>query len=459
MISSMRPLVILFFALLISTIAASAKTTRQELDKVLLDKDLWFKSLEDIKAIFDPEPRKDDVDLKIPKKLREKLAKEGISVADLKDGNSGPFEWLSEQKKGLRSPGGNLSFLGMDIGEVVIRAKGETVSEVTLLIYNRGDDDTMRKSAYTETMSTWRRALKEELKVRDDDRDQSGRIAIDGSMWKKDDTAWLLEGSITRRENRVEFIRLRLASLSGASKSGGKLARRGSLEANVVKKDNGDVYVSGIPMVDQGQKGYCVVATIERVARYFGADVDQHEMASLANTSGNGGTSGDDMVKAFQRITGKIHVRTIKHIDYDNRQFEKDFKSYNRVAKREGVWYSDKDTDDWYLSPQWFWSKADKDVFRSMKAEQTKFEHFNRKIKEYVDEGIPMCWTLYLGMFPEKGLPQSWGGHMRLIIGYNEKTKEILYSDSWGSGHGMKRMRADEAWCMNMGLYSMVPNR
>jgi len=238
--SSMRHLVILFFALFISTIAASAKTERQELDKVLLDKDLWSKSLEDIKAIFDPESSEDDdddVDLKISKKLREKMAKEGISIDDLKGGDSGPFEWLSEQKKGLRSPGGNLSFLGMDIGEVVIRAKGETVSDVTLFIYNRGDDDRMKKSDYAETMSTWRSALKEELKVRDDDRDQTGRIEIDGSMWKKDDSAWLLEGSVTRRENRVEFIRLRLASLSAASRSDGKLARRDSLGANVVKKD------------------------------------------------------------------------------------------------------------------------------------------------------------------------------------------------------------------------------
>ncbi len=95
-----------------------------------------------------------------------------------------------------------------------------------------------------------------------------------------------------------------------------------------------------------------------------------------------------------------------------------------------------------------------------MKGKQNKCEHFQRKVKEYVDQGIPLCWILYLGMFPEdKDMPQSWGGHMRLVIGYNEDKGEIIYSDSWGEGHAKKRMRLDEAWSMTMGLYSMIPSR
>ncbi len=72
---------------------------------------------------------------------------------------------------------------------------------------------------------------------------------------------------------------------------------------------------------------------------------------------------------------------------------------------------------------------------------------------------MPVCRTLYLGMFQEEDAFQSWGGHMRLIIGYNEKTSEVIYTDSWGDGHGEKRMAADEAWCMTTGLYAMIPNR
>ena len=46
---------------------------------------------------------------------------------------------------------------------------------------------------------------------------------------------------------------------------------------------------------------------------------------------------------------------------------------------------------------------------------------------------------------------------MRLIVGYNAKTEEILYSDSWGAGHELKRMKADDAWTITTGLMTVEP--
>jgi hypothetical protein len=48
-----------------------------------------------------------------------------------------------------------------------------------------------------------------------------------------------------------------------------------------VKRDpvSGDVWLGDVPMVDQGQKGYCVVASAERVMRYYGSKVDENELA------------------------------------------------------------------------------------------------------------------------------------------------------------------------------------
>jgi hypothetical protein len=65
---------------------------------------------------------------------------------------------------------------------------------------------------------------------------------------------------------------------------------------HVERLASGDVKLRGIPMVDQGEKGYCVVASLERVLRYYGAAVDQHELAQLANSDGNAGTSMDAML-------------------------------------------------------------------------------------------------------------------------------------------------------------------
>lgn len=68
-------------------------------------------------------------------------------------------------------------------------------------------------------------------------------------------------------------------------------------------------------------------------------------------------------------------------------------------------------------------------------------------------------WGLQLGIFPENGekAPQAGGGHMRLIIGYNEAKSEIIFSDSWGAGHERKSMAAPHACAATMGLYLLQP--
>ena len=78
-----------------------------------------------------------------------------------------------------------------------------------------------------------------------------------------------------------------------------------------VKRDqaSGDVYVPTVPMVDQGQKGYCAVACAERMLRYYGVDVDANEVAQIANSSAEGGTSARAMFDALKHLTGLFTVR------------------------------------------------------------------------------------------------------------------------------------------------------
>ena len=82
-----------------------------------------------------------------------------------------------------------------------------------------------------------------------------------------------------------------------------------------------------------------------------------------------------------------------------------------------------------------------------------------KEIKKYIDSGIPIFWSMYSGTDYEvlrsrnsylrqrASSPQEWakknkklsvkrdgGGHMCLIIGYNESTQEIAVSNSWGMG-------------------------
>ncbi|MEM9237162.1 MAG: hypothetical protein AAGB14_10320 [Verrucomicrobiota bacterium] len=432
-----------------------SETKNPVLEEVILDEGLWEKSLEDIKGKDSEEV---EVEQSVPDEIRKQLEEQGIKVGTSRHEK---FEWLSSRKEGLRSRPGIFTLLGKEVGEVVIRSNNDKVATVSVSLYNRGDDGKLKTDEFEGQIEDWKTDLTEELGVNATERDSKGAVKVEGWMWRKGDTAVLLESSYNKSEKRPEFIRLRLASISGAKNRSGKVAKRKSLAENVIKDDKGNVMIDGVPMVDQGEKGYCVVASVERVGRYYGVEMDQHEMAQLADTSENG-TYPDVMEKAFQKITGRIHVRTLKLIEYDTRQFERDVKNYNRAAKKAEEWVWDIDFDTHYGYPSFFWMKAHPETFREVKRRQNRYDHFNRKIKEYVDQGIPLCWTLFLGMFKEGDMPQSFGGHMRLIIGYNFSDPEvpkIIYTDSWGEGHGRKEMRADEAYCMTTGLYAMVPNK
>ena len=78
-----------------------------------------------------------------------------------------------------------------------------------------------------------------------------------------------------------------------------------------LKKDakTGEVVIPDVPMVDQGQKGYCVVAATERVLRYYSIDVDANELAQVANSDAERGTSFEGMFAARKQITSRVRVR------------------------------------------------------------------------------------------------------------------------------------------------------
>ena len=90
-------------------------------------------------------------------------------------------------------------------------------------------------------------------------------------------------------------------------------------------------------------------------------------------------------------------------------------------------------------------------------SQRSKFTKFLKDVHDQVNKGIPLFWGVTLGTYPEPEIPQANGGHMRLIIGYNTKTHEILYSDSWGPNHALKRMPESQAWAMTKGLLVLKP--
>jgi len=195
-------------------------------------------------------------------------------------------------------------------------------------------------------------------------------------------------------------------------------ALRTALKQRIERRANGDVILSDIPMVDQGPKGFCVPATMERTLRYLGIAADMYLLAMLGDTAAGGGTSVDAMVES---VTGMVRS--------SGRRVEK-FPSNLRITN----------------------------------------------IRRAIDDGLPILWSIHVAPALDESLTQraiqraatptaeAWKpilkkwtklagrpviqrqlGHICLIVGYNAETDELAISDSWGPAFRERWITIDEA--------------
>lgn len=378
------------------------------------------------------------------------------------------FRWTSEARDSARSADQSMTYLGQRVYEAVARFDGEALKTVTVLYYGRGDAGDMEKAPYEEllrkTIGAVDTATGKKFTVRG--KDNTSAVKAEGVTWQTDKVFYTLEYSFTKENKskkqdfRAEFIRLELArpaerkSLVSASQPTPKTRMD---PRSQVKRDQatGDVWIGTVPMVDQGQKGYCAVACAERMLRYFGVDVDANEMAQVANSSADGGTSARAMFEALKKLTARFRVRIQSVDESDYREYQKLISDYNRAAKRAKVALIPESNN---IDVGSMYQAMDAEVLKEVKTKNaSNVSRFMRNVQSNVDSGTPLLWSVQLGKFPEPGVPQSGGGHMRLIIGYNLKTNEVLFSDSWGRGHELKRMPIVNGVTITTGMSVMEP--
>lgn len=162
---------------------------------------------------------------------------------------------------------------------------------------------------------------------------------------------------------------------------------------NVEKRNNGDHVINNIPMVSQGDSGFCVPATFERYLRYIGIPIDMYTLAMLGETRIEGGTR-----------VNKLRDETSRYLAQQGLRMRKMSSTLNI-----------------------------------------------KRIAEYIDRGIPLIWTMSStktfnniaddytserrGGNPKLSLPDKENfvaPHTLIITGYNQSEEAIAISDSWG---------------------------
>ena len=427
----------------------------------------------------------------------------------LTDKNAFFFKWNSDIKDSARAPGysntPNIKFLGRRVYECIFRFENKKINSVYISLYNRGDaEDITSGPALKKLLETFSDSIDKWTGVKGSksQKDKVVRANVYSKEWVKGDVTltmkWSYDGRMSEKsaktsdDFRTEYVKLEITKSGSTASSGGggdssadspkdagskpKVGGKAS-----VKRENGDTYISDIPMVDQGQKGYCVVAVAERVLRYYGQDIDQHQIAQKAGTEEGTSLMGfEKAIKSISRGLGfkykNFYQSEVADIieaaaKEDQRCWTGTLKlvsQYNKYAKKAGCSKIDKEK---YITRRSDGTSYDiGGMLGAMKPEGLKllkvegfksdYAKFLKAVREYVNTGTPVLWAVQLGVVQEEKLnPQVNGGHMRLIIGYNDKDKKIIYSDTWGADHTFKKMSMDDAWLMTTCAYVLFPRK
>lgn len=354
----------------------------------------------------------------------------------------------------LRAPAGSISLGDLATGEVIINVEGDKPTSLQAMLYNKGDDGTINAETFNSQLEDAKAAIEaltgERGKLRRAGKGDSA-VKLKSWEWKWDNGIIRLEANSSgkKKDFEGEFIRLSAGPDAKALSGGGArdTVRKNELRDSITTEDDGTVWLKGLPMVDQGQKGYCVPATLARVFAYYGMDkVDQHALAAVCDSSADGGTTSRGMEQAMRDVCKKFRTKFIIIDDYMT-NLKSVIEPYNKFAKRA-------DVDTLSLSDDVF-GTADPKVLRQARAgKPTQVTKWMKDIKKNIDAGTPVIWMVMLGIYQEEvSLPQSRGGHARLIIGYNLKKKTIIYTDSWGAMHARKTIKAEDAASMTTGRY------
>lgn len=201
---------------------------------------------------------------------------------------------------------------------------------------------------------------------------------------------------------------------------------------SIVRSDNGDIYLSEIPMVNQGPKGYCVPATFERAMRTMGLEADMYLLAMVGESKAGGGTS---VQLLLDNVRSQVYSKGRRTKDDD----------LKKLRIRDVRRYIDQG-----IPIMWTLGSVDayNDIADSCTAKRKNVEDWAAYATEIAEASTKLTET-------EKPVTNR---HICMIIGYNEATQEIAVSDSWGARFELRWVPVAVAdWASTGGIFMILP--
>ena len=323
-------------------------------------------------------------------------------------------------------------------------------------------------------------------------------------LWVNDVTAFFLEyryqsvSPLFAHQFRGDFIRLTTAPREEAvalrTEAKPKIARLGKLRENVKRVGN-TIFIDDIPICLKGEASSSEAASAEMLFSYLQMPIDQREIAATMSAESSGEGPFHALRTSLVKLAPPRMFRSAVLREFDPRDgWKRRLNDYNWHARVADVPLLDSDRS---LEPDVTLQKMDLETLKRSLRRDHSITAFRRSVIDYVGRGIPILWGVQLGIVPEKGIPLSYyvqseeiinpdlalntighgrflaskesasravapskpwvGKHMRLIVGYDADSREIIYTDPWGEYHTGKRMPIDDANAITLSLYVVQP--
>lgn len=396
------------------------------------------------------------------------------------------FDWQKYEQKKLARSYKDLSFLDFNISESEVHfRKGQLQTIILYLAKGKPDEPAFDQKGFDEFFAKVGPALDKWSGFKDVDawvkplKGFSKRkswfkypLRIDLDWGSRQDP-----NEIKNRNIGIEFVRLQITPYDGKTsivaltneafqKKDQKATALKDLTANIQRDPNGDVYIRNVPMVEMADDNdYSVTSTADRLLRYYELSMDQEELRNMAILGVREDNSPDEMYRTLKKLADRFGLSSKELQGTDLQALIEQTKRYNILGKTNKLVHVSLPKKTTKLN-DWFGNFNGLGVFLKQirNSDKTDVARFERQVEDVIEKGAPVCWLVYLGWSDEKnpeGAMKPKGKrnpHMRLIVGYNKLTKEILYSDPWGEGHELKRMPLEDAFMLTNGLYSVLPS-
>ncbi len=395
----------------------------------------------------------------------------------------------------LRFPDLDATFAAQPVGEVLARIAPNTspphASALKISLYNRGDDGPISATAFGSKLTNTLIAISHAFLVRPAKADRrihptDARLVIGGFRWALPRTEVLLEYSTEPYANTFrpvpEYIRLSVrptvavgpAATHPTAPGAPAFPRRSAFvprpnaATNVTHPTPTSLVITNIPMVDQGEKGYCAPATVARVLAYYGhSHIDQHQVASWAGTTADGGTSLKNMIPALRRrLPQECALNVQLAYELDTKEFQDILRRYNQVARRNNL----LPAQAILIGPNTIGMNntlqaLDTDTLREVRCRNAGAAiAWLGNLRRHLDKGQPVIWCIDSSrlpppdpLSPDARFPR--GSHECLIIGYdaNPSDPRLFFSDSWGAVSSLRTLSVPDAMLITTALVTITP--